>query len=40
MTLADIARGMQHAATAANQFIAHQYQRTLELFLNVTLMMC
>ncbi|RJL30603.1 DUF2589 domain-containing protein [Pectobacterium polaris] len=32
MTLADIARGMQHAATAANQFIAHQYQQTLEPF--------
>ncbi|GKW16476.1 hypothetical protein PEC301937_24250 [Pectobacterium carotovorum subsp. carotovorum] len=32
MTLADIARGMQHAATAANQFIAHQYQQTLDPF--------
>ncbi|PLY37102.1 DUF2589 domain-containing protein [Pectobacterium aquaticum] len=32
MTLADIARGMQHAATAANQFIAHQYKQTLEPF--------
>ncbi|PVY72165.1 DUF2589 domain-containing protein [Pectobacterium versatile] len=32
MTLADIARGMQHAATAANQFIAHQYQKTLDPF--------
>ncbi|MBQ4772976.1 DUF2589 domain-containing protein [Pectobacterium versatile] len=32
MTLADIAQGMQHAATAANQFIAHQYQKTLDPF--------
>lgn len=32
MTLADIAQGMQHAATAANQFIAHQYQQTLDPF--------
>ncbi|WP_318841943.1 DUF2589 domain-containing protein [Pectobacterium versatile] len=32
MTLADIARSMQHAATAANQFIAHQYQKTLDPF--------
>ncbi|RYC47146.1 DUF2589 domain-containing protein [Pectobacterium zantedeschiae] len=32
MTLADIACGMQHAATAANQFIAHQYQQTLDPF--------
>ncbi|WP_437214676.1 DUF2589 domain-containing protein [Pectobacterium sp. LFLA-215] len=32
LTLADIARGMQHAATAANQFIAHQYQKTLDPF--------
>lgn len=32
LTLADIARGMQHAATAANQFIAHQYQQTLDPF--------
>ncbi|MDX6916171.1 DUF2589 domain-containing protein [Pectobacterium carotovorum] len=32
VTLADIAQGMQHAATAANQFIAHQYQKTLDPF--------
>ncbi|GKX53987.1 hypothetical protein SOASR030_00990 [Leminorella grimontii] len=32
ITLADITRGMQYAATAANQLIAHQYMQSLEPF--------
>ncbi len=32
ITLADITRGMQHAAASANQLIAHQYMQTLEPF--------
>ncbi|AOR64598.1 DUF2589 domain-containing protein [Pectobacterium wasabiae] len=32
VTLADITRGMQHAASAANQLIAHQYMQALDPF--------
>ncbi|EPE3184022.1 DUF2589 domain-containing protein [Cronobacter sakazakii] len=32
ITLADITRGMQHAATSANQLIAHQYMQALDPF--------
>ncbi|EPS2706955.1 DUF2589 domain-containing protein [Cronobacter turicensis] len=32
VTLADITRGMQHAATSANQLIAHQYMQALDPF--------
>lgn len=32
ITLADITRGMQHAASAANQLIAHQYMQALDPF--------
>lgn len=36
VTLADITRGMQHAATAANEFIAHQYMQALDPFFEPT----
>lgn len=32
LSLADITRGMQHAASAANQLIAHQYMQALDPF--------
>ncbi|RLM20986.1 hypothetical protein BIY29_14545 [Brenneria alni] len=32
ITLAAITRGMQHAATAANELIAHQYKQALDPF--------
>lgn len=34
--LEDITRGMQHAATAANEFIAHQYMQALDPFFEPT----
>jgi hypothetical protein len=36
LTLEDITRGMQHAATAANQFIARQYMQALDPFFEHT----
>jgi hypothetical protein len=34
VTLEDITRGMQYAATAANEMIAQQYMKALDPFLN------
>lgn len=36
ISLEDITRGMQHAATAANRLIAHQYMQTLDPFFEHT----